>query len=118
MKYNEKRKSKIPKDKNDQNPPKKFESLKKKDKINENVKSTEDVKLVNNADIKNKKKRKSTRRGSKKRATNLDHIGTEDESNNILANKNKNKNIKKNNLVINSKILNTDKGEEKKDPKT
>ena len=58
LKYNEKRKSKIPKDKNDQNPPKKFESLKKKDKINENVKSTEDVKLVNNADIKNKKKEK------------------------------------------------------------
>ena len=44
------------------------------------------------------------------------HIEPEDESNNILAAKNKNKFTKKNNLVINKKILETDKDEEKRRP--
>ena len=46
----------------------------------------------------------------------MDHIEPEDESNNILAAKNKNKFTKKNNLVINKKILETDKDEEKRRP--
>ena len=123
LKYNEKEKrkskTKINKDTGENNPPKKFESLKIKDKINENIKSTEDVKLVNNInnkDINRKQKRKSSRgpRSSRRRITNLDHIEPEDESNNILAAKNKN--VKKNNLVINRKILNTDKDEDKRRP--
>ena len=42
-----------------------------------------------------KKKRKSTRRGYKKRITNLDHIKPEDDSNNILSKKIKIKILKK-----------------------
>ena len=74
-----------------------------KEKIVENVKSTEDVKLVKHDEVNPKKKRKS-RRGSKRKSTNLDHILPKDKLNNV----------KKNNLVINSKILNNEKEEKEK----
>ena len=90
-----------------------METLKVRDKLNYDIKNTEDTKLVNDKMLNSKKKRKSTRRGPKKRITNLDHIKPEDDSNNNLSKKNQNKNIKKNNLVINSKILNTENDQEK-----
>ena len=103
LKFKEKTKPEMPKDKNEHNPPKKFKSLKIKDKIVDNVKTTEDTKLVNHNDVNPNKKRKS-RRGSKRKSTNLAHILPKDKLNNV----------KKNNLVINSKILNNDKEEEEK----
>ena len=65
LKFKEKRKSKISKDKNEQNPPKKIDSLKIRDKLNEDIKNTEDIKLVNDKELNHKKKRKRTTRGSK-----------------------------------------------------
>ena len=98
LKFKEKSKSKINKDKDEQNPPKKFESLKIRDKINYEVKNSEDVKLVNDKEYNRRKKRRSTKiRVSRRRITNLDHIEPEDDlGNNAL--ENKNKKIKRNNI--------------------
>ena len=59
LKFKEKRKSKISKDKGEQNPPKKFESLKIRDKLNDDIKNTEETKLVNDKMLNGKKKEKA-----------------------------------------------------------
>ena len=102
VKYKEKSKVQKDKDIEYENPPKKSESLKIQNDMNENIKTSEDLKLVNR--IENKHKRRSIK-GSKRRKTALGNIEVYNLSPDVIENNNNRKNNKKNSNIINSKVM-------------
>ena len=97
-----KEKSNMQKDKEYENPPKKSDSLKIQNDINENIKTSEDLKLVHR--IENKKKRRSIK-GSKRRTTALGNVEVYNLSPDVIENNNNRKNNKNNSIIINSKVM-------------